>query len=46
MSADRSAAAASAADGSAKSAAALLGLPLQRMNGSNPPKAQKRRQKT
>ncbi|MEP6985146.1 MAG: hypothetical protein ABI970_06100 [Chloroflexota bacterium] len=45
MSADCSAVAASAADGSAKSAAALLAVPLQRMNGSDPPKAQKRRQK-
>ncbi|MEP6984664.1 MAG: hypothetical protein ABI970_03645 [Chloroflexota bacterium] len=46
MSAGSSAVTASVADGSAKSAAALLGLALQRMNGSDPPKAQKRRQKT
>ncbi|MBA3871165.1 MAG: hypothetical protein H0X30_18640 [Anaerolineae bacterium] len=40
MAAGRSAAAASAADGSANSAAALLGLLLQRMNGSDPPNVQ------
>ncbi|MBA3871774.1 MAG: hypothetical protein H0X30_21720 [Anaerolineae bacterium] len=46
MSAGGPAAAASAADCSVQSAAALLGLLLQRMNGSDPPNAQKRRQKT
>ncbi|MEP6988940.1 MAG: hypothetical protein ABI970_25280, partial [Chloroflexota bacterium] len=42
--AGRSAVAASAAVGSAKSAAALLGVPSQRMHGRQPPKVQKRMQ--
>ncbi|MEP6984327.1 MAG: hypothetical protein ABI970_01925 [Chloroflexota bacterium] len=42
--AGRSAAAASAAVGSAKSAAAFLGMPSQRMYGRNPPKMQVNRQ--